>query len=202
MELVQSIAIGSGLAWASGLRLYAVVFFTGLLGKLGYFVLPGDLQVLAHPAVIAVTGVLFFVEFLADKVPGFDSLWDALHTFIRIPAGAVLAAGAIGLQDPALALAAALLGGTLASGSHFAKSGSRALVNTSPEPFSNWGLSIGEDIASLGGVWLAFVHPLFFLGVLFLFVLLMLWLLPKLWKGVRRVWAVAGGAERRREQAP
>ena len=147
MDLVQTIAIGSGLAWASGLRLYAVMFCAGLLARFGYVTLPGELSVLTHPMVVGASGLLFFVEFFADKIPGLDSLWDAVHTFIRIPAGAVMAAASLGTgADPAWLVAAGLMGGTLAGTSHFAKAGSRALINTSPEPFSNWAASFGEDI--------------------------------------------------------
>jgi hypothetical protein len=125
------------------------------------------------------------VEFLADKVPGIDSAWDAFHTFIRIPAGALLAAGATGDTLSALTVAAGLLGGTLAAGTHFAKSGGRALINASPEPFSNWGASLTEDALVLTGVWLAFAHPLVFLVLLAAFVALLIWLLPKLWRGIK-----------------
>lgn len=131
MGIVESVAIAAGLSWASGLRLYAVLFLAGLLSKLGYITLPPGLAVLTHPFVMTASGVMFSIEFLADKIPGLDSLWDAVHTFIRIPAGALLAAAALGEHDPAIVIAAGLLGGTLASGSHFTKAGSRALINTS-----------------------------------------------------------------------
>jgi len=162
-----------------------VVFALGLAGHLGYIELPAALQVLQHPWVIGTAGFLLVVEFLADKVPGVDSAWDALHTFIRIPAGALLAAGATGDTLSALTVAAGLLGGTLAAGTHFAKSGGRALLNTSPEPFSNWGASLTEDALVLSGVWLAFAYPILFLILLAAFVLLLIWLLPKLWRGIR-----------------
>ena len=187
MDIVQTIAIGSGLAWASGIRLYAVVFLTGLLGKYGLVALPGDLHVLTNWAVIGSAGVMFAVEFFADKIPGFDSVWDAFHTFVRIPAGALLAVGAVGTMDPAWVMAAGLLGGTLASGSHFTKAGSRALINTSPEPFSNWAASFSEEAIVIGGLWTAFNHPWVFLVLLFFFLCLAAWLLPKLWRGVRFV---------------
>ena len=183
MDAIQTIAVGSGLAWASGMRLYAVVFFAGLLGRLGVITLPGHLGVLSNLLVVSVAGVLFVVEFLADKVPGVDSLWDAIHTFIRVPAGALLAAASLGVDtDPALILAAGLAGGTLAGTSHFAKAGTRALINTSPEPFSNWAASFGEDIGVAGGLWLAFTYPIPFLIVLGIVTVLALWLIFRLWR--------------------
>jgi hypothetical protein len=196
-DLIETLALASGLAWASGIRLYAAVFFVGALGRLGYLDLPADLQVLSHPLVIAVSALLFVVEFAADKVPGLDSLWDAVHTFIRIPAGALLAAGALGQHDPAITLVAALLGGTLASSAHLTKAASRALINTSPEPFSNVAASTTEDALVIGGLWAALFHPAAFLGLLLLFVAGTLVLLPHLWRGLRKVFlrvsALLGG---------
>jgi hypothetical protein len=185
-----TLALITGLGWTSGLRLYAVLFFLGLLHRTGIYLLPGSLEVLAHPWVLAISGLLFVTEFFADKIPGVDTLWDAIHTFIRIPGGALLAAAAVAGGDPGLALAAGLLGGTVATGAHLTKAGSRALINTSPEPFSNWTASFTEDAVSLGALWMALQYPLLFLGLLALFVLVALWLLPKLWRGVRRVAAV------------
>lgn len=189
-----TLALITGLGWTSGLRLYAVLFFLGLLQYSGLYQLPGSLAMLAHPWVLGISGTLFVTEFFADKIPGVDTLWDALHTFIRIPGGALLAAAAVAGNDPGLALAAALLGGTVAAGAHFTKAGSRALINTSPEPFSNWTASLTEDAVSLGALWMALQHPLLFLGLLLLFVLVTLWLLPKLWRGLRRVIAVISGS--------
>ncbi len=188
-QVLETVALASLLAWASGLRLYLVVFALGLAGHLGYIELPAALKVLQHPWVIGTAGFLLVVEFLADKVPGIDSAWDALHTFIRIPAGALLAAGATGDTLSALTVAAGLLGGTLAAGTHFAKAGGRALINTSPEPFSNWGASLTEDAMVLTGLWLAFAYPVVFLALLIAFVLLLAWLLPKLWRGIRALLA-------------
>lgn len=181
------IATAAGLGWASGVRLYAVLFFLGLLQHAGVYTLPPDLQVLAHPAVIGVSGLLFLLEFLADKVPGVDTLWDAVHTFIRIPAGGVLAAAAVASADPGFALAAGLLGGVIAAGTHFTKAGGRALINTSPEPFSNWLASLGEDFLSVLGLLTALKYPLLFLFLLALFIAFTVWLLPKLWRGIKRV---------------
>lgn len=188
-QVLETVAMASLLAWASGIRLYFVVFALGLAGHLGYIELPAALQVLQHPWVIGTAGFLLVVEFLADNVPGIDSAWDTVHTFIRIPAGALLAAGATGDTLSALTVAAGLMGGTLAAGTHFAKSGGRALINTSPEPFSNWGASLTEDAMVLTGAWLAFAYPLVFLGLLATFVLLLIWLLPKLWRGIRALLA-------------
>lgn len=187
MDALSTIALIAGLGWASGVRLYAVLFFLGVLHHVEVYTLPASLQVLAHPAVMAVSGVLFFLEFFADKIPGVDTLWDAVHTFIRIPAGAILAAAAVAGADPGLAIAAGLLGGVIAAGTHLAKAGGRALINTSPEPFSNWVASFGEDTLALAGLWAALKYPLVFLALLVLFILFVLWLLPRLWRGARRV---------------
>lgn len=189
MDLLTAIATAAGLGWASGMRLYAVLFFLGVLQHAGIYTLPPGLQALAHPAVMAVSGFLFFVEFLADKVPGVDSLWDAVHTFIRIPAGAVLAAAAVASSDPGFAVAAGLLGGVIAAGTHFTKAGSRALINASPEPFSNWTASLGEDFLSALGLFAALKYPLLFLFLLALFIAAAIFLLPKLWRGIKRVLA-------------
>jgi hypothetical protein len=189
MDPLTAIATAAGLGWASGMRLYAVLFFLGVLQHAGIYTLPPDLQVLAHPAVMAVSGALFLMEFLADKVPGVDSLWDALHTFIRIPAGAVLAAAAVASTDPGFTVAAGLLGGVMAAGTHLTKAGGRALINTSPEPFSNWTASLGEDFLSVLGLFAALKYPLLFLFLLVLFIAAAIFLLPKLWRGIKRVLA-------------
>jgi hypothetical protein len=186
-SVLQTVALASLLAWASGIRLYLVVFCVGLAGYLGYVDLPSGLQVLQHPWVIAAAGFMVIMEFLADKVPWIDSTWDAVHTFIRIPAGALLAAGATGDTLGPLTVAAGLLGGAITAGTHFTKAGSRAIINTSPEPVSNWTASFTEDALVLGAIWFAFAHPLLFLALLAVFILLMIWLLPKLWRGIRSV---------------
>ena len=187
MDAVQSIALSAGLAWGSGLRLYAVLFAAGMLGSLGYLDLPAGLNILEHPLVLTATGLLFALEFFADKIAGVDSVWDAFQTFIRIPAGAILAALALGNHDPAIMLVAALLGGTLAAGTHAAKAGTRAVINTSPEPFSNVAASFAEDALVAGGLYAALAHPWIFLILLAAFVLLLIWLLPRLWRGIRAV---------------
>src|SRR2546422_3947414 len=155
----QLVALAASIGWASGLRLYAVLFIVGGLGYLGWVDLPGGLGVLAHPYVLTASGFMVFVEFFADKIPGVDSLWDLVHTFVRIPAGAALAASVFGDSPPAWTLAAAILGGTLAAGSHFTKAGTRMLINTSPEPFSNWAASFSEEFLVGVLLYLALAHP-------------------------------------------
>lgn len=190
---VATLALVTGLGWSSGVRFYAVLFSLGLLQYTGIYVLPGELGILAHPWVMTISGLLFFTEFFADKVPGVDSLWDAIHTFIRIPGGALLAAAAMAEGDPGLALAAGLLGGTVAAGAHLAKAGSRAIINTSPEPFSNWTASLTEDVITLGALWTAFKFPLLFLSLLAVFLIVALWLLPRIWRALRRMAAILRG---------
>lgn len=187
MGSLSQLALAGGLAWASGIRLYVTILVVGLLARQGWLVLPESLALVQHTWVLSAAAVMALGEFLADKIPAFDSLWDALHTFIRIPAGALLAWGAMGDSTPAAQLAAAIVGGLVTSGTHFAKSGSRAAINTSPEPFSNWSASLGEDGLVLGGLWLAIAHPAVFLVLLVLFLLLLAWLLPKLARFIARV---------------
>ncbi len=187
IDTLQLVALAAAVGWASGLRLYAVLFILGGLGFLGWVDLPGGLATLAHPFVLAASGFMCAVEFFADKIPGVDSAWDVVQTFIRIPAGAALAASVFGDSSSATMLAAAILGGSLAAGSHLAKSGSRAMINTSPEPFSNWAASFGEEIAVGTVLWLAFAHPVVALIVLALLVAFMFWLIPKVWRMIRRI---------------
>lgn len=185
--MVQTIALSAGLAWASGLRVYLVVFLAGLLSHFGYLHLPATLAVLQNPLVIAVAGIMAFAELVADKVPAFDSLWDSFQTFIRIPAGALLAAFAMGDVDPSWTVAAGLIGGTITAGTHFAKAGSRLAINTSPEPFSNWIASFGEEGMVLGGLWAMLASPLVFLALLAIFLMLAGFVLVKLWGVVGRL---------------
>jgi Domain of unknown function (DUF4126) len=189
----QLVALAAAVGWASGIRLYAVLFIVGGLGYLHVVDLPGGLAALAHPWVLAASGFMLCVEFFADKIPGVDTLWDAVHTFIRIPAGAALAASVFGDSPAAATVAAAILGGSLAAGSHFAKAGSRALINTSPEPFSNWAASLGEDLAVGTVLWLAFAHPIAALAVIAALVVLMIWLIPKVWRFIRALLAKVTG---------
>ena len=184
---LPELALAGALAWGAGLRLYLVVFLFGLLGRLGWWPLPEHLSVLAHPLVIGASGFMAAVELFADKLPWLDSLWDGLHTFVRIPAGAALAAAVFGDSGAAVALAAGLLGGTLTATTHFAKSGTRAAVNTSPEPFSNVAVSVGEDALVLGGLWLAVEYPLLFLAALLVFVVAAALLIRLILRGRRRL---------------
>lgn len=186
-QIIQAITLAMGAAWASGVNLYAAILTLGVLGITGNMALPPELQVVQHPMVLTAAGLMFAVEFFADKIPGLDTGWDAIHTFIRIPAGALLAAGAISEVNADLTVAAALVGGTIAASSHVAKSGSRVLINASPEPFSNWLASLTEDIAVMGGIWLALSHPYLFLVCFVLFVVLLFWLLPRIWHGIQKV---------------
>ena len=186
-QIANTISLTMGVAWASGINLYAAILVLGLLGTTGNITLPATLQILTDPMVITAAGVMYFVEFFADKMPGVDTGWDTLHTFIRIPAGALLAAGAVGDVNPAVVLTAAILGGGLAAGAHAVKSGSRVIINTSPEPFTNWIASIAEDIAVIGGLWTALYYPWLFLVLMIVFIGLMIWLLPKIWGGIKKI---------------
>src|SRR5262245_16260569 len=187
MDWLHDIALGAGLAWASGIRLYAVLFLAGAMAHFGYLDLPPALAVLQHPLVMAAAGVMALGEFLADKIPAFDSVWDAVHTFVRVPAGAVLAAAALGQADPVWVMVAAILGGAIASGAHLAKAGTRAMINTSPEPFSNWAASFGEDLLVPAGFVTALQAPVVFLVLLVLFLAAAAWLVPKLFRALRRL---------------
>lgn len=185
METVSIIAASLGVAWASGINLYAAVVMLGLMGTTGSIDLPPDLEILTNPMVIGAAGLMYCVEFFADKIPGVDTVWDAIHSFIRIPAGAMLAASAISPLGPEAEFAGLILGGALSAGSHLTKAGSRVIINTSPEPFTNWAASFGEDILVVGGLWTALNHPILFLVLLLGIVGLMIWLLPKIWRGIR-----------------
>jgi len=195
MEISALMTLALGAAWASGLNLYAACATLGLLGVTGQVDLPPDMQVLAHPAMIAVAGFLYCVEFVTDKLPGIDSTWDAVHSFTRIPAGAILAAtamGEVGIEAQALAF---LLGGGIAAATHAVKAGSRLVINTSPEPFSNWGASVTEDGLSIGGILLAVFNPVGFLILFGLFVAFAIWALPKIVNGLRNLWRRFRGRE-------
>ena len=197
MDALHTIALAAGLSWASGIRLYAVLFIVGLGNALGWVTLPHDLQVLSHPLVLSAAGAMLVIEFFADKIPGFDSVWDAVHTFVRVPAGALLALGAVGNENAPQAVAAAILGGALATGTHLTKAGTRALINTSPEPFSNWAASFTEEALVLAVLWAAISHPYLFFALLAIFVALTLWLTPRILRGMqsvlRRIGEIVGG---------
>lgn len=186
-SIIHTITLALGASWASGINLYATIFVLGFSAANGAFVLPVGLEILSDPLVIGAAGFMYCVEFFADKIPGVDTSWDAIHTFIRIPAGAMLAAGAVGDMGMAAEVSAAIIGGGLASATHVAKAGSRVMINTSPEPFTNWGASLSEDAMVFAGLWTALNHPIIFLVGLVIFIILLVWLLPKLWRGIKKV---------------
>jgi len=187
MDAVSVIALSMGAAWASGINLYATLFMLGYMGTTGNINLPAEMDVLSNPMVMTAAGFMYCVEFFADKIPGVDSGWDTIHTFIRIPAGAMLASSAVGDVTPAVELTSAILGGVLATGTHTTKAGSRLLINTSPEPVTNWTASISEDLLVIGGLWAALHHPVLFVIGLVVFILVMIWLLPRLWRLIKRI---------------
>jgi len=198
METVEIIALSMGVAWASGLNLYAAIFVLGWLGISGNIVLPQELQICSDPMVMFVAGFMYFVEFFADKTPGVDTGWDAIHTFVRIPAGAILAAGAVGELGQGAELAAFLLGGGLTAATHATKAGGRILINTSPEPVTNWTASLAEDIAVIAGLWTALNSPVVFLVFMGFVIALMVWLLPKIWRGIKLMYGKIVGFFKRR----
>ena len=200
LDTAQLIAIASVLGFASGIRLYLVLFVVGLAGYLQWVPLPSGLQLLAQPWVLGASGLMMTVEFFADKIPAVDSLWDAVHTLIRIPAGAALAAAIFGGDSAAWTTVAALLGGSLAATSHFTKAGGRALINTSPEPLSNVAASGAEDVLVGGLLMLVLAYPWVAAGIVLILVLLALWLLPKLVRFVLRLLRRLTGGEAAPEQ--
>jgi hypothetical protein len=188
-EIASIIALTMGAAWAAGINLYAAILVLGILGNTGNIALPPDLHILMDPLVLGAAGIMYAIEFFADKVPGVDNGWDALHTFIRIPAGALMAAGAVGEMNPAVALAAAILGGGIAAGTHAAKAGTRVIINASPEPFSNIAASLAEDITVIFGLWVALQHPWFFIILMVIFLIFLAWVLPKIWRAIKTVFS-------------
>jgi hypothetical protein len=187
LDMPALMALAAALGWASGFRLYAVVFITGLMGVAGWIPLPEALKLLQHPAVLTASGFMLFVEFFADKIPGLDSLWDIVHSVIRVPAGAALAAGVFGADSATMATVAGLLGGALAATSQATKTSTRAAINTSPEPFSNIAMSLVEDGLVIGAMWLATEHPVIFGIALLIVLVLSVMLIVVLWKFLRRV---------------
>jgi len=187
--IIKTIALTMGVAWASGINLYAAILVLGVLGSTGNISLPPDLMILTDPLIITAAGVMYAVEFFADKIPGVDTGWDTIHTFIRIPVGALLAAAAVGEVNPPVAIAAALIGGGVTASTHATKSGARVLINTSPEPVTNWITSLGEDLAVIAGLWTALHYPSIFIIFLVIFIILLAWLLPKIWKGIKKIFA-------------
>ncbi len=200
LDTAQLIAVASVLGFASGIRLYLVLFAVGLAGYLQWVPLPAGLQLLAQPWVLGASGLMMAVEFFADKIPALDSLWDTVHTLIRIPAGAALAAAIFGGDSATWATVAALLGGSLAATSHFTKAGSRALINTSPEPFSNAVASGAEDLLTGGLLLLVLTYPWVAAAIVAVLVLLAIWLLPKLFRFIVRLLRRLSAAEPAREE--
>jgi hypothetical protein len=200
-DTIAALGLALGSAFTAGINLYATIAALGLAAAAGAIQLPPELQVLAHPAVIAVALTLYVVEFFADKAPYVDSAWDAFHTFIRVPAGALLAARALAPVSPPLELVAALMGGSVALAAHATKATTRLAINTSPEPFTNWIASFSEDVIALVGVWMIFHHPLVMLAFVLVFVGAVVWMAPKVWRGLRSLFrgrrsrAPEGGGE-------
>lgn len=196
MGVIETLALGMGGAWASGVNLYGTVVILGMMDNFGLLDLPPELQILSIWWVLALAMFLYLIEFVADKIPIVDSVWDAIHTFIRIPAGALLAAGAMsgidaGLGEGAQTAIGLLVGGTIAAGSHFTKAGSRAAINTSPEPVSNSIASVAEDAAVFGALYTVVFHPVIFFVLFAVFVLLLVWLVPKIWRFIGQVFGNA-----------
>ena len=186
-NVLQYTAQTLGLSWASGINLYAAILVMGVSHNAGFVELPPGIDYLSNPLVLLVAGAMYVVEFFADKIPFVDTAWDAMHTFIRIPAAAFMAYGAAEAMGPEMQLVLALIGGGFGTLSHATKAGSRVVINASPEPFSNIGVSTLEDVAVFGGLWLAVAHPFVFLCLLGIFVLFVIWLIPKIWKGIKKV---------------
>ncbi|MBS1770693.1 MAG: DUF4126 domain-containing protein [Acidobacteria bacterium] len=187
MEWLSTLSLALGSAWTSGINLYATVSVLGLLQKFGGVKLPGGLEALDNWWIIGIAGGLYIVEFAADKIPYVDSVWDVIHTFIRVPAGAVVAYAATSQLDPTVTISAALLGGGLALASHGTKAAARVTANLSPEPISNWTLSIVEDIIAFVGTLLAVFAPILVAVILVLFLIGFLWFLPKIIRRLARM---------------
>ena len=202
MGTIEALSLAMGTAWTSGINLYATVAALGIAHRMEMIHLPQNLEVLSHPGVVAVACIMYVIEFFADKVPYVDSGWDALHTFIRVPAGAILAAQALGDLNPATELMAMLAGGSVALVAHGSKATARLAINASPEPFSNWLASFTEDIAVLGSIWLMFHHPLVMLTFVLTFVALMVWLTPKIFRLARRGFDALRTKLRRKPEVP
>lgn len=186
MGTIEALSLAMGTAWTSGINLYATVAALGIANRMEMIHLPQNLEVLSHPGVIAIACVMYLIEFFADKVPYVDSGWDALHTFIRVPAGAILAAQSLGDMNPALELMALLAGGSVALVAHGTKATARLAINASPEPFSNWFASVGEDVTVFGSIWLMFNHPIIMLVLVLTFLALVVWLIPKIYRLAKR----------------
>jgi hypothetical protein len=194
---LETLGLGLGSAWLSGINLYATVLTLGLLQRYHLVQLPGELDSLGRSWILGLAGILFLIEFLADKVPAIDSVWDAIHTLIRVPAGAVLAVSAFAHFNPGIRLVALLAGGGLALGSHAAKSSTRVAANLSPEPFTNIALSMIEDVMTVGLATFAAFHPVAILPVIVIFTVLAVWFGRKLIRLLRRVFGKASAGPMR-----
>jgi hypothetical protein len=192
-DLIQATALALGIGLGGGFNIYATILVLGISGITGNVALPSELEILQNPLVIGAAGLMYGVEFFADKIPGFDSIWDSLHTFIRIPLGAILAGDAMAGFGPVAETISMIVGGGLTSATHFTKAGTRAIINTSPEPVSNWTASVSEDVAVFGGMWAAINHPVIWIGVSVIAVVLMIWLIPKLWRGIKLIFRKIAG---------
>src|SRR4029434_1933198 len=186
MGTIEALSFAMGTAWTSGINLYATVAALGIASRAEMIQLPPDLQVLGHPGVIAVACTMYLIEFFADKVPYVDSGWDVLHTFIRVPAGAILAARSLGDLNPALELMALPAGGSIALIAHGTKAMTRLAINARTEPFSNWAASITEDLTVFGSLWLMFNHPIVMIILVLVFLALVAWLVPKIYRLAKR----------------
>jgi hypothetical protein len=186
MGTIEALSLAMGTAWTSGINLYATVAALGIANRMEMIHLPQNLEVLSHPGVIAIACVMYLIEFFADKVPYVDSGWDALHTFIRVPAGAILAAQSLGDLNPALEFMALLAGGSVALVAHGTKATARLAINASPEPFSNWFASVTEDVTVFGSIWLMFNHPIVLLVLVLIFLAVIAWLMPKIYRLAKR----------------
>jgi hypothetical protein len=189
MNIIPILGVALGAAWTAGINLYATVAVLGLLQRYGLAKLPGGLEVLDNWIIIGVALFLYVIEFVADKVPYVDTVWDAIHTFIRVPAGAVIALAATAELNPTVQVVAFLIGGGLALSTHGTKATVRAAANTSPEPVTNWILSIVEDVFAIGAVIFAVLHPVVILGVILIFLLILVWILPKVVRRIRKMFA-------------
>ena len=192
MGLIEIISLAVGASWASGINLYAGAAMIGVFSLFGLVDLPVGLDILGNPIVIIVALILYAVEFFVDKIPSLDSVWDALHTFIRIPAGALIALGAVssfdfGIERQFVIAGALVLGALIATGAHVTKAGTRVIINTSPEPLTNWTASLVEDLMVVVGIFLAVFKPVVFLVTFAVFVLIALWIVPKIWQGIRKL---------------
>jgi hypothetical protein len=186
MGTIEALSLAMGTAWTSGINLYATVAALGIANRMDLIQLPQNLEVLSHPGVIAIACIMYLIEFFADKVPYLDTGWDALHTFIRVPAGAILAARSLGDMNPAREVMALLAGGSIALVAHGTKATARLAINASPEPFSNWAASITEDLTVFGSVWLMFNHPIVMMILVLVFLALVAWLVPKIYRFAKR----------------